>query len=102
MKIEITGDGQYDGRVVLCVTDAGITVQLYPASGGRIDARGRMVLAVLDIINPIDTEFTIDITEAEIDEHVRSVARFVTGLADALVTYVDSGVVEPLPAATEE
>jgi len=53
--------------------------------------RAAMLVAVLDLINPIDVDYPSDTTDAEIDEQATSVARFLASLTASLIGYVESG-----------
>ena len=53
--------------------------------------RAAMLVAVLDLINPIDVDYPSDTTDAEIDEQATGVARFLTSLTASLLGYIESG-----------
>jgi hypothetical protein len=53
--------------------------------------RAAMLIAVLDLINPIDADYPSDTTDAEIDEQATGVARFLTSLTASLLGYIESG-----------
>lgn len=65
-----------------------------------IEVRERALGAIAEMIDPIDIDYPLGITEEEIAAHVAAVARFVTGLADAVAAYVVTGSVESIPAPT--
>lgn len=63
-------------------------------SAQAMEIRERFVAGVLESIAPLDAEYA---DGEEIDRDVSLVARYVTGLADALGQYVVTGEVTALP-----